>query len=64
MQLQKKWILSGLIAAVLSSGLVSVWAVETGITIEAVDNYSCGPLSNNIANVDNFPAIPGEGVCC
>src|SRR6266481_3904045 len=27
---------------------------ETGITIEAVDKYSCGRLANNIANVDNF----------
>lgn len=27
---------------------------NTGITIEAVDAYSCGALSNNIANVDNF----------
>jgi len=63
MQLQKTLILSGLIAAVLYVGPVSVWAAETGITIEAVDNYSCGPLSNNIANVDNFRnrmlSIPG-----
>jgi hypothetical protein len=29
-------------------------AQETGITIEAVDKYSCGALSNNKANVDNF----------
>lgn len=30
------------------------WAAETRISIEAVDNYSCGSLSNNIPNVDNF----------
>jgi hypothetical protein len=29
-------------------------AAETGITIEAVDKYSCPPLQNNKANVDNF----------
>jgi hypothetical protein len=29
-------------------------AQETGITIEAVDKYSCGTLSNNKSNVDNF----------
>lgn len=47
----------------LCGGLSSVWAQETGITIEAVDRYSCGALSNNIANVDNFGnqmlSIPG-----
>ena len=31
-------------------------AAETGITIEAVDKYSCPPLANNKANVDNFRA--------
>jgi hypothetical protein len=35
-------------------GTSTTCAAETGITIEAVDNYSCGPLSNNVANVDNF----------
>ena len=32
----------------------STHAAETGITIEAVDAYSCGALSQNISNVDNF----------
>jgi hypothetical protein len=38
-------------------------AQEIRITLEAVDAYSCGALSNNIANVDNFRnqmlSIPG-----
>ncbi len=29
-------------------------AAETGISIEAVDKYSCGALSQDIPNVDNF----------
>src|SRR4051794_3394300 len=52
MQLSRRLILGGLITAVVYSNLLSVWAAETGITIEAVDQYSCGALSNNIANVD------------
>lgn len=45
----------GLVVAALCSCPLSVWAAaETGISIEAVDAYSCGALSNNIANVDNF----------
>ena len=54
MQLSRKLISCGVIIAALYSGLLSVWAAETGISIEAVDKYSCGALSNNIANVDNF----------
>ena len=54
MQLSRKVIPCGLIIAALCCALPSVWAQETGISIEAVDNYSCGALSNNIANVDNF----------
>ena len=50
----EKVIPCGLIIAALCCALPSVWAQETGISIEAVDNYSCGALSNNIANVDNF----------
>ena len=42
------------LAALLQGGLPSARAAETGISIEAVDSYSCGALSNNIANVDNF----------
>jgi hypothetical protein len=30
------------------------WGAETGVTIEAVDKYSCGALSQNKPNVDNF----------
>jgi len=58
-----KAILFGLVVA--SGCLVgaSVRADETGITIEAVNKYSCGALSNNIVNVDNFRSrmlsIPG-----
>jgi hypothetical protein len=63
MQLSRKLILCGLITTVLYSCLLSAWAAETKITIEAVDRYSCGALSNNIANVDNFRnrmlSIPG-----
>src|SRR5215472_5126441 len=53
MQRLRRFIRGGLVAAALSSPLF-VWASETGITIEAVDNYSCPRLYNNIANVDNF----------
>ena len=35
-------------------GSIIASAQETGISIEGVDRYSCGALSNNIANVDNF----------
>ena len=47
----------GLAAIVPCLGLLFGCATtETGITIEAVDTYNraCGPLANNIANVDNF----------
>lgn len=51
----RRGIARGLFAAALCLCPLSAWAApETGITIEAVDNYSCGQLSNNIANVDNF----------
>src|SRR5262244_563198 len=60
----RRGIARGLFAAALCLCPLSAWAAEeTGITIEAVDNYSCGALSNNIANVDNFRnrmlSIPG-----
>jgi hypothetical protein len=43
--------------AAVAGGLLTIGSpakANTGITIEAVDAYSCGALSNNIANVDNF----------
>ena len=55
----------GLIVSGLVLGSLSAVAADTGITIEAVDNYSCGALSNNIANVDGFRnrilSLPGTG---
>jgi hypothetical protein len=54
MQSSKRPISGALIAAALCAGSASARAAETGISIEAVDNYSCGALSNNIANVDLF----------
>lgn len=63
MQVSRRVISCGLVVAALCAGLSSVWAQEDRITIEAVDRYSCGALSNNIANVDNFRAqmlsVPG-----
>ncbi|MCY0997360.1 DUF6345 domain-containing protein [Myxococcus sp. MISCRS1] len=51
-----------IVAATLCLSLFSAHA-QTGITIEAVNRYSCGTLFNNIANVDNFRnrmlSIPG-----
>ena len=38
----------------LALGVLPASSQENGISIEAVDRYSCGALSNNIANVDNF----------
>jgi hypothetical protein len=52
MRLSRSVLLCGLAVAVPHCG--TSWAQETGITIEAVDRYSCGALSNNIANADNF----------
>src|SRR4051812_11216941 len=53
----------GLFIAQLCYGGLVASAQETGISIEAVDRNSCGALSNNIANVDNFRnrmlSIPG-----
>ena len=43
-----------IVAEALCLGLLAACATEPKITIEAVDVYSCGALSNNIANVDNF----------
>jgi hypothetical protein len=43
-----------LAAFIALSATTPAWSAETGVTIEAVDAYSCGALSNNIANVDNF----------
>lgn len=54
MQLSRRVIPCGLFVAAMCAGLSSVWAQETGITIEAINNYSCGPLPNSIANADNF----------
>jgi hypothetical protein len=45
---------SSLAAFIALSATMPAWAAETGISIEAVDAYSCGALSNNIANVDGF----------
>ena len=45
---------SSLAAFIAFSTTMPAWSAETGISIEAVDAYSCGALSNNIANVDNF----------
>lgn len=41
-------------SALLFAAAGASQAAETGIAIEAVDAYSCGALSQNIANVDNF----------
>src|SRR5689334_17990266 len=49
-----KIILCALINAAPYPSALSASAEETGISIEAVDRYSCGPLRNNITNVDNF----------
>lgn len=50
-------------ALLLLLNVSTIWAAETGISIEAVDSYSCGALSQNIPNVDNFRnrmlSIPG-----
>lgn len=43
-----------LLAFILSLACTSAMGAETGISIEGVDRYSCGALSNNIANVDGF----------
>jgi hypothetical protein len=63
MQTSRQLFLYCLITAMPYFYLPAAGAQETGITIEAVDKYSCGPLSNNIANVDNFRnrmlSIPG-----
>jgi hypothetical protein len=60
--MKSRALLCGLMAAGCLVG-ATARAAETGITIEATDKYSCGPLSNNKANVDNFRArmlsIPG-----
>ena len=48
-----KIMLWGLIGAASCCG-IPAWGAETGITIEAVDKYSCGALSQNKPNVDNF----------
>jgi hypothetical protein len=48
------FIAGGLVVAAIFSCPWSAWAAETGISIEATDRYSCGALSHNIANVDNF----------
>jgi hypothetical protein len=54
MQLSKQIILFGLIN-VMPFWSMSVFAAqETGITIEAVNKYSCGALDNRISNADNF----------
>ena len=55
MELLRRSLARELITAALCLCPLSAWAAaETGISIEAVDAYSCGALSNNIANVDNF----------
>ncbi|PHV12969.1 hypothetical protein [Chitinimonas sp. BJB300] len=54
MHLIKKHGQSAITAALFCIGLLPAQAAETGITIEAVDAYSCGALSNDIPNVDNF----------
>jgi hypothetical protein len=38
----------------LLAGFAPAFAADTGITIEAVDKYSCGALSQNKPNVDGF----------
>ena len=43
-----------LAGALCGIGAPMAQAAETGISIEAVDAYSCGALSNDIPNVDNF----------
>jgi hypothetical protein len=64
MRISRQMLLYGLMTAMPYCDFA--WAQETGISIEAVDRYSCGPLSNNIANVDNFRtqmlSIPGYTV--
>jgi hypothetical protein len=52
--MMSKAILRGLVVASGCLIAASARAAETGITIEAVNKYSCGALSNNIVNVDNF----------
>jgi hypothetical protein len=47
----RKSIIPGCLLAALTSAAAHA---NTGITIEAVDQYSCGALANNKANVDNF----------
>jgi hypothetical protein len=55
MKTPSRIMLWGLIGAAASyCGVPAGWSAETGITIEAVDKYSCGALSQNKPNVDNF----------
>src|SRR5512133_3679897 len=54
MQNPGRIVLCGLFTAASYCASPVVWGAETGITIEAVDRYSCGALSNNKSNVDNF----------
>jgi hypothetical protein len=54
MKTQSRIVLWGLVSAASYYGIPASWGAETGITIEAVDKYSCGALSQNKPNVDNF----------
>jgi hypothetical protein len=55
MKMSSRILLWGLIgAAACYCGVPAGRSAETGITIEAVDKYSCGALSQNRPNVDNF----------
>ncbi|QDQ25198.1 hypothetical protein FNU76_01855 [Chitinimonas arctica] len=54
MHLIKKHAPRAIASVLLVLPAISVAAAETGIAIEAVDIYSCGALSNDIPNVDNF----------
>jgi hypothetical protein len=54
MQKPSRSVLYGLVTAASCCASPVIWGAETGITIEAVDKYSCGALSNNKSNVDNF----------
>ena len=55
MKTPSRTILWGLICAAASCcGIATSRGAETGIPIDAVDKYSCGALSQNKPNVDNF----------
>jgi hypothetical protein len=47
-------VLSGGLAAAVCVVVSVARADNTGISIEAVDVYSCGQLSQNVPNIDNF----------